>query len=399
MNEQRVGLADVNLEVPGRIPAAAVTRGYSLVALLALLFIAERTANHTEAGRLLRIAEAQRQKLQLGGATSTGALARQRVTTYYRDVLLNTTSLPTTFSFRRGAQGNPWEGNWNKHSHTVTFCAFLQHRRQSPSSSCATKIPASSYPLRLELANEWMDYSLGDIVKIPPAHAAAKNEVHKVCRQHPGSIGCQYLKSPSHRANNWELLNQLITEHGQSVHAVPGPATTVVHIRLGDTVDPLFAFHLRQGKAVHGWRTAGSCFDTQCVTKTPTGQHRIYVYHKEYYASLLCSGRIRPPNETDIAVVGFAYHHHRDWSRTFVASHDYRNQLVQWFREKGYTVRNMGDHEPDADFVYMSHASTVVLGGGGYANLVERMLRLRGGVGVRCPELDASTGTCQWDQR
>ena len=59
----------------------------------------------------------------------------------------------------------------------------------------------------------------------------------------------------------------------------------------------------------------------------------------------------------------------------------------------------MGDHEPDADFVYMSHASTVVLGGGGYANLVERMVRLRGGVGVRCPELDASTGTCQWDQR
>jgi hypothetical protein len=231
------------------------------------------------------------------------------------------------------------------------------------------------YPYNQKL-EKYYTYSLGDLVRGAQSMYARDHKNHKsqVCRWFPHSLGCRYLSSPDYSQNNLTLLcslvDDLVSDKG---YALPDPSTTVVHIRIGDVVDP------DQTEPPQ----TDDCFQTKCIYRI---NRRRYTYPRSYYECLLKEGLLRPPNETSIEIVGFLYHRHSNVlrRRMFQASHDYRNNVTSFFQSAGYATRNLGDREPDHDFAYLTHAKTIVPGGGGFGKLIAELVQRNGGSSVEC---------------
>ena len=221
----------------------------------------------------------------------------------------------------------------------------------------------------------WHDYSLGDLVLIPQSTFSQDHKNHKdnVCGRHPRSIGCRYISSPSYSVNNLTLLNSvtdaMILENS---YTLPPPWMTVIHIRLGDVLNPALVEP-----------PTNDCFATSCVFR-PNGGN--YTYPRSYYENVLEEGQIRPPHETTIAVVGFSHHFYKGGNQADrEVSTVYRSNMISFFRSANYSVTksSSGDRVPDMDFAYLCNARTIVPGGGNYARLVEDMVKRKGGKSVR----------------
>jgi hypothetical protein len=81
-----------------------------------------------------------------------------------------------------------------------------------------------------------------------------------------------------------------------------------------------------------------------------------------------------------IEIIGYAFHGNGVQA---VRSATYRQILLNFFRMHGFVASARQDHLPDDDIVYMSHAKSLVLGGGGFSKFMGAMSRLRGGKVLR----------------
>jgi len=147
----------------------------------------------------------------------------------------------------------------------------------------------------------------------------------------------------------------------ESCDPLPAPETTVVNVQLGDVMD----------SGPH------DCFKVPCTY--PSNNHA-YIYPRKYYKQLVKQGKIRPSSETNIEIVGFAYHTNIDIEREKVRkSLKYMRDMRSFFESCcGYNVSIRGANEPDRDFVYMSKVKRFAVGGGGFSRVINKMVQLGG---------------------
>ena len=221
---------------------------------------------------------------------------------------------------------------------------------------------------------KWVDYRLGDTVNGYMATKTARKVGwdHVERKAIPGSIAAEYLNR-THEPYRYDVLCEIVRVRGsRDVSLIPKSDLIVVHLRLGDTTDKL-----SETAIVKLW--------TQ-QKYTLLDHHREYVFGREFYEVAL-----RHLTRKGRAVVIVGWNHHgslRDTMKPSVrierSNHTgsvmYRNLIVEWFKDQGFAVTHRWDNNPDDDFVYMSHASQFVYGGGGFSHMAGECVQRLGGV-------------------
>jgi len=224
-----------------------------------------------------------------------------------------------------------------------------------------------------EDAKFWNDYRLSDSIgKYPDAPG---------CDRYPESLACAYSKQTS-SAYNVAILLQILQEWKESgkllpTSELPQADEIVVHLRLGDA---LCAKHDFCGSA------QPDCFQNSSDCFTNDG-HR-YAYSKPDYEAVLELIKEKVGGSLDnwkVVIVGNPYH----WTRTtdprqgdFSVDRKYVSDVKELFIKSGFPevrVHGLDGFTPDEDFMYMTSARMLVLGGGGYSELCARVVSHAGG--------------------
>jgi hypothetical protein len=237
---------------------------------------------------------------------------------------------------------------------------------------------------KISMVDKHINYELGDFV----LHKGRHNKSFEYCQssEHQLTIGCKYIskyppilhqnkstdmlevqKNESSKADI-EYLNILVNEYRNNYTTdAPSENTTVVHLRLGDSV------------------SSDNCFEVKCNK---------YVLTKSEYLALLYSSDI--PSNNSIVIVGFPFHlpvkanranllsrlSYEDFSHYLLIvtrSIQYRTEIAMFFQchFREVVVREL--HTPDEDFVYMSSAKHFIGGEGGFSDLVGQLVRYNNG--------------------
>jgi len=164
-----------------------------------------------------------------------------------------------------------------------------------------------------------------------------------------GDIMCDYFKA-IHRLKrptsgeqykpDFDVLFNVIKLH-QKDHIIPKDSDIVMHLRLGDVANSKC------------WEGIGCHFE----------------FSKKCYEHM----HIHPP-PGHIVVVSSNKHlsaNHRE-------SDEYKNKVVNFLRNKGYSVTDRHDHTEEEDVIFMFNAKQFIPGGGGFSDLVKQMAKKNG---------------------
>lgn len=246
-------------------------------------------------------------------------------------------------------------------------------------------------------------YRLGDAVN--GFQAKFRSNGWKAVRDHyktvhPGSIAAEYLnvaaKKPKHyRANDLNLLAHIVeqrfhewpqVEKGEDgvglMGSLPGDATLVAHVRLGDVSEGL-------GREPGQAYTAAEMFqDGVWIGPVKT----MYVQPRSYYERVIAD----LPSTVNQVVLIASFKHNAKNGSDHHASIGYRNLLAQLFECKGFTVVHRFERDPDADFIFASHAKYFAVSGGGYSTLMGDCAYRLGGTVFTCGD---SSAVCKYKVR
>ena len=164
-----------------------------------------------------------------------------------------------------------------------------------------------------------------------------------------GDIMCDYFKA-IHRLKrptsgeqykpDFDVLFNVIKLH-QKGHIIPKDSDIVMHLRLGDVANSKC------------WEGIGCHFE----------------FSKKCYEHMHV-----PPPPGHIVVVSSNKHlsaNHRE-------SDEYKNKVVNFLRNKGYSVTDRHDHTEEEDVIFMFNAKQFIPGGGGFSDLVKQMAKKNG---------------------
>ena len=218
---------------------------------------------------------------------------------------------------------------------------------------------------------QFNDYRLGDAVKRRPGAPG--------CRTFPGSIACMYTRATALVSDMTALLH-IVRQRQQS--DMPDEKSVVIHMRIGDGI---------QGPDC--WHEASDCFHN---LEPGTGR-LLYALPGAYYAELLPMLPKAKDGYGIVLVAATAHNnrggHAQDPTGQIVLketlwSHKYLREAVNFFEDKGYTVRLREAFDPDVDFTFMAMAHKFVQGGGGFSGLIAQLVAHSGRTVFRSPLLD-----------
>ena len=176
----------------------------------------------------------------------------------------------------------------------------------------------------------------------------------------PGSIAAEYWK----RAHNvhkvqFRLLSQIVKERtSESTISDLHFRTAVVHLRLGDVMQNASA--QREALVYHR-----------------RGRKTVYVQPKSCYDNIWTT--LLQLNCTNIVLMGSWVPKHA------VKSVQFKDLVKKFFLSRRFNITerfNIGS--PDDDFIFASNARVFVQAGGGYSNLIGRIVKEANGHRVRC---------------
>ena len=225
--------------------------------------------------------------------------------------------------------------------------------------------------LVLLAAVQRMGYRLGDAVNGYEARWSGRGAKGfrklglKYEKAYPGSIAAEYLLTAG-RKDDFDVLADIVRRRGElrkaGFHRLPQPDDIVVHLRLGDVLD--------MGHKRDDGRPDTARNFNEGVTLTLENVQ--YVKPRSYYEAVI---RATKSGTRHVTLVGSAKHGGAD----HYASVQYREDVVRLFEAHNFSVSGRWEKRPDADFVWMAHATTFVLGGGGYSKLVGQVVKRLGG--------------------
>ena len=95
--------------------------------------------------------------------------------------------------------------------------------------------------------------------------------------------------------------------------------------------------------------------------------------------------QLKRMNVTDIVITAATYHFMVGISKRKISTYlkwnyHYLSIIETFFKENGFRViRRVNCGLPDEDFIFMSNADIFVQGGGGYSELIAKMVKMNGG--------------------
>ena len=203
---------------------------------------------------------------------------------------------------------------------------------------------------------EWMDYRLSDAVRgslnIPP------KKVRKEFADKFGSatIVSEYFAKTDSKSLRPDVLYEVIKP---KLLATVGNDTAVLHLRSGDTA-------------------CRDCWDQVGHLHWANRLSNIYVFPKAYYEHILQSLK-NIPAVTSVVIATSLYHGLLRDGDISVAMLNVK-QVRELFSEHGYHVSERVDcGTPDEDFIFMSSHRHFIIGGGGYSQLLGKMVKHNGG--------------------
>lgn len=166
-----------------------------------------------------------------------------------------------------------------------------------------------------------------------------------------GDITCDYFKA-IHRLQrpisgeqykpDFDVLFNVIKLH-QKGHIIPMDSDIVMHLRLGDVANSKC------------WEGIGCHFE----------------FSKKCYEHM----HIHPPPGHIVVV---SSNKHLAGKNAHRESDEYKNKVVNFLRNKGYSVTDRHDHTEEEDVIFMFNAKQFIPGGGGFSDLVKQMAKKNG---------------------
>eukprot|EP01083_Nonionella_stella_P314139 1130623_1 len=207
--------------------------------------------------------------------------------------------------------------------------------------------------------HNWYRYRLGDMVQWT-AHAHNEEwgyQYHK--RQFPDSIATQYLSySNATSFKNYTLLLQIVrnrTINSSStalINSINYNDTLIIHLRTGDIID-------YRNPSVDDIMHSGS-----------TGK---YCKGRSYYIGVM--NQFNHTLHKALFLTGWHQGPGRNHSKSIL----YITQIIKLFTSHGYQTSLRINENPDDDFLIMCNSKYFVQSGGGFSQVISKVVKLNGG--------------------
>jgi hypothetical protein len=205
-------------------------------------------------------------------------------------------------------------------------------------------------------------YRLGDMVQ-GFGRYNPRGQAHHWA-MYPDSIASEYMHTT--RLNeDYKTLTRIVRDRGTVGGGVPGRNTFVIHVRTGDVLDSSPASGNFDGNIQHA------------LERGVSNAHGVYVKPLSYYDEYLPQ---IPSSFTHIALVSGApwNHGNNDWPHSTA----YINGVRDYLRSKGYSVELILARTADEDIIYMAHARYFLSTGGGFSQVIQKIVTEMGGVAM-----------------
>ena len=208
-------------------------------------------------------------------------------------------------------------------------------------------------------------YRLADVVSGTIAHREYHHSWGLMSREYnqkfPGSIAASYLDH-ANAPYMFDVLCKVVRMRGQHMQCnsgLPNASDAVVHVRAGDVTTGIDKNIL--------WKKGSKPFQVGLLPPV------LHVKPKAYFEDVVT---LLPPGVQRIVIVTSSIH---GGGGSRDAAWGYNRLLIRFFKAKGFSVSVRWKFSPDEDFVFMSHASIFVYGGGGFSRLVGECVKRLGG--------------------
>lgn len=227
---------------------------------------------------------------------------------------------------------------------------------------------------------QWIDYRLGDCIRMCRACDTSVNASsfgnYSIAGQY-WLNACNQLKLSKWRSKNYTYVSELFDQYKldpspySDPWEIPADDELVIHLRIGDVMDERW-FLQRQNSTAFEMLRDGADTNHGKSSPYPHGIKSIrdyldLIHQQELHKVVLRGGPHKP--------------------KAYPKSKVYTRCLAEAIMEAGFTVFAdvKGEHTPDQDFFYMSHAKYFVPGTGGYSKIISQMVERLGGMIIDFP--------------
>ena len=193
-----------------------------------------------------------------------------------------------------------------------------------------------------------LKYRLGDVVLYKKLNQSFINKI-LYNKYYKESIANEYFQK-TNKIKDFDTLYQIVKERSSKLDLVPKEDELIMHLRIGDVVE-------REYK--------GPVDDVLNEKIKYT-----YLISYNYLENKLKNIK----NIKKIIIVG-GYHTNGNHSRSM----EYVNKICKFLEKNGYEVhKRLNQNDPDEDFIYMCNSKNFLKSGGGFSNLVNKMVEMNG---------------------
>ena len=208
--------------------------------------------------------------------------------------------------------------------------------------------------------NKKIGYMIGDPII---SRNWADETFDSFMKDFPNSITTEYLKATP-KKNDLPVLFEIVKKR-TTPKLTPDKNTLLIHLRIGDVIDnSVFSVdELLEEERIYGSQ------ETIIRGSSLGWRGDKYVKPLSYYQKILKTIQELPINK--IILIG-GYHKDEEHSK----SEEYVSRIKAFFEKNKYSVKTRINEDPDEDFILMSNATYFVPSGGGYTQLLVKMVKM-----------------------
>ncbi len=221
--------------------------------------------------------------------------------------------------------------------------------------TCTPRPTFEKIPDNIDLFDEYVlqqnpnqPYQLGDVVR------GRRNIYKSHEKYYPNSIAADYIRQ-ANTSNDMNLLKTIIDQRTHSAFHL-FQDYVMVHLRIGDVID-----------------NVKCSVDTLLSKGCPYFNGYNYVKPLPYFEDKLPS--IDKYKLKKIMLFG-GFHKNGNHSKSL----HYVSAIKDFFVKKGYECKARINHDKDDDFIIMSNAKYFIKSGGGFSQLMEKIILMNGGI-------------------
>jgi hypothetical protein len=207
-----------------------------------------------------------------------------------------------------------------------------------------------NYYIKLYLSDpsEYKNYRLNDMIGADTKFRNNPMGKNYHFKYYPDSIAVKYLKETD-EINNLKVLSRIVSEYDSDVK--PPDDVLVVHLRVGEVLN-------------HSKYTVDEFLSKERDFEHNSPQN--FVKPLSYYRKIIENSKL--PKKVKF-FAGGCFCTNEDKSMEYIS------KIKKFFEDNGFEiVPNTYFKNPDNDFVYMCRAKHFIKSGGGFSNLVQKMI-------------------------